>query len=708
MGMGKSLVADRSLQHAIETARADASAPIPVFVRASLLDKPLDQFIIEASHGLGNPSHQGAHVVIDGADEAGLGRPHALLAQARQLVVTWPNSKVIITSRPLPEIVDASEACQIPPLTRAEATALIQTVSGRWVTHHEVEQWPAVVHDLMATPLFAILIADQLARGEHVSHTSEADLIREMVTRTLRAIGPHEHTSEALLLRLAVLAIDRNHAPVDATEVGNLRDVDRLTATGLVVYARGHLAFAHAAFTEWFASESVAAGTPSMAELVQDRERLERWLFPISFLLARASHDMIAKLLSPLVEVAPGLAAVIVSDAADRSSGSTLDIHLTTTAIGQRLRNALATWIAGTEPLGAAIGPCDEAGTILPMGIRVEAGRLILAWHQPVHTIPPVFPLPESEAFGQLDPSEYHARESRPISSAPIWPWIWSLDHLTRKLKPVVERYALGVPAGPLAREYAWVTALARMGRGDHRREPMSISVLQERLNMPHFRDQDTITTQRRQLHLGPLRDELDRLQDAGQVELKYPWPGEDRRLPHARGGWIWSGYSNDQLLRLVRADYGAALEGYRDLVNTRFPRLAPDLNHFSQMPCRFIATLHPPQSGGIAGPSLSWFIVPNRNHRHNIFDIDLEHDADETVRWEGQQFHADEEITRFIPKFKGPLPLLCEDQAIQTKPLHELFRARPVTSIVFEWLYDDLSRLGWVDEKMASFMVEP
>lgn len=101
VGAGKSLVAERIFQKAIIKVRNDSSAPVPIYLEAmDSAVEDLQEIIIKKTAGLGNPKIQGAAIIIDGADEIGTGLAAELLHKARVLIESWPNSRVIITSRP--------------------------------------------------------------------------------------------------------------------------------------------------------------------------------------------------------------------------------------------------------------------------------------------------------------------------------------------------------------------------------------------------------------------------------------------------------------------------------------------------------------------------------------------------------------------------------------------------------------------------------
>src|SRR5581483_2205014 len=129
VGAGKSLAGERLHQRAIAACLADAAAPIPVWLRGrDIGGRMLREVVAESCAGLGEPRHQGLTLVIDGADEPGPATAFDLLTAARELAETWPNTGIVLTTRPIPSFGQAVEIVRVPPLEEMESLALTTRV----------------------------------------------------------------------------------------------------------------------------------------------------------------------------------------------------------------------------------------------------------------------------------------------------------------------------------------------------------------------------------------------------------------------------------------------------------------------------------------------------------------------------------------------------------------------------------------------------
>jgi hypothetical protein len=76
MGVGKSIAAERFHQAAIAAQLTDATAPVPVYLRAREAGDDLEAKVLSRADGLGDPRQQGSIVVVDGIDDFRLSRLH--------------------------------------------------------------------------------------------------------------------------------------------------------------------------------------------------------------------------------------------------------------------------------------------------------------------------------------------------------------------------------------------------------------------------------------------------------------------------------------------------------------------------------------------------------------------------------------------------------------------------------------------------------
>ena len=184
-GVGKSLLAERLLQQAIADARLSADAPIPVFLKALELEHRLEQHIRLGSGEIANPRVQGAFVVVDDVHEVGIGRANQLLSESRILTGSWPNTSIIMTSRPIPGLGDAEETIAVEPKSEEDATAIISIIAGFPVTPGIIASWSQSIRETIRRPLFAVLMGSFLKDGADRLPYSGVELLEHLINLSL-------------------------------------------------------------------------------------------------------------------------------------------------------------------------------------------------------------------------------------------------------------------------------------------------------------------------------------------------------------------------------------------------------------------------------------------------------------------------------------------------------------------------------------------
>ena len=270
VGAGKSMTGDRLLQEAIRRVQSDASAPIPVYLEATSITESLDATVLNETRGLGDPRQQGAFVFIDGVEQRGAGLATELLAEARVLGSGWPNTTVVITSRPIHAFVGAEEAIPIPELSEIEANSIVSRISGTTASASLIRSWPLSLSASIRRPLFAVLLGSYLRDQPMQYPRSLGELISHLVERSLIGSQTDRVGQNQTLKRLAVLSVERG-GPVSTDDVLPQRaDLDLLLGTGLVTEYSRALAFPLPILQQWFAAQSLASGDVTVEEIAGD------------------------------------------------------------------------------------------------------------------------------------------------------------------------------------------------------------------------------------------------------------------------------------------------------------------------------------------------------------------------------------------------------------------------------------------------------
>ncbi|OIQ10581.1 DUF4062 domain-containing protein [Neomoorella thermoacetica] len=687
MGAGKSLIAERLYQQAIVEARKNINGPIPVYLQAFEAVDGLEKAIKKAVNGLGNPSIQGVHVFVDGVDEVETANASRILNEGRILANTWLKSRIVLTSRPIPIFKGIEEAVTVPQLTDEEAYGLIDDLAGKSVSSGMTWGWSKSIQEAIHLPLFAVLMGNYLHAQDMGAPKSKGELISHLVEQALMQRGINLADATGVLHRLAALSIDRSGSPIPAVEVAPTEKLTPLLESGLVVEHSGAIFFPLPILTQWFAARSLAEGFPSVGELLNDPQRLEAWRYPLIIFVATFSHEQVTSILEPLTKEHPGFVSQIIDDGLASWGLEEEVLPPPPQECGQRIRTAMKAWVEGIGPLAQLIAPVRDDGTLLPIGVRSHGAGLITGWYYGTEKVPDIVTLPLNLDKDLRWP---HTRWARPGRQSG-WAWRWALEELSNKLSELLRHQALPIEDGPLTREYVWITALKIVGRGSLDYRPIPLSEIEKHFSSFPSHINDFMDARRHRWNLGPLRREILRLRNLGELELRPPWPGPDLE---PRAGWVWEMYSDEQLLARTKAVYEGALKGYQQLVETWFSRLADQLDTWVILPARLVGNIIPPDRGKewAGSPKIHWYLEP------------LPY---------GTQSYVDLTLGTGDASIKDPLLIFnhLRAQSHKVRPgtmmwgrftIHhgilDIFEPSIATRLAYDWLWEDLSKISWVN----------
>lgn len=697
-GAGKSLIAERIFQKAIKQACESADALLPVYLKAQKVVGQLQQAVEAEISRLGESPSKGVAVIVDGADEVGSGLAAAdLLNEARILVNAWRESTVVITSRPIPILVESEEAVRVPPLSDKDAYALIERFSKRAITPYVAYKWPESIHDAVHRPLFAVLLGIYLRDRNMMAPNSTGELLSNLVERSLRQARANNSNVEQLQ-RLAVLSTDRSRGLVSKTEVASTSELQMLLDSGLVVEDAGTISFPLPILSQWFAAQSLAAGIPEPNDLINDPEKLERWRYPLAIFVGSFDHDRVSKLLAPLAENHPAFAAEIVNEELARTSWNyTNKVSLPPShECGQRIQTAMRGWVKGIGSLSKLIAPVREDGTLMPIGIKADEGGVTTAWYHGSDAIADVVKLPLSQL--PLFPDWPTLGYSKP-SHKSAWAWEWTLHELVDSLSQLLQHRVLPISDGPLLQEAVWQTALTVTQRGSFYHSPIPLIEIEECLSrLPGNIFPSGVNEQLRKHYLNQLVTEVNRLRKLGEVELYPPWPGPDRNFIN---GWIWESYTQQQMLARAKAVYAGAIKGYQQLVNTWFPKFAPRLATAVTLPARLvgIVTLPQPDEGPRCFPGVEWCFeaLPHGQQSYVDFCIGETGTLMKNVHFPSA---LNERLLSQRPEAAAGIRTSMHSQIL------DVFKPNSAIELAYSWLWDDLNRVSWVDGLLGTTLL--
>lgn len=692
IGVGKSLFAERLLQEAIVAARHETDAPIPVYLEAIEINGRLEEYVRASAQESGDPRVQGAFIVVDDAHEVGLGQAAQLLRESRILAGSWPNSVIVMTSRPIPGFGDAEEAITVQPLGEEDASAIISKVAGYPVTLGIRASWSQSIRETVRRPLFAVLMGSFLKGGPDSFPSSEVELMEHLIKRSLGNQGEPLHKANSLLRQLGGLSTDRG-GPVPSAEVVSSRDeLELLLGSTVVVDRKGALSFPLPIFREWFASQCLVTGNVKIEDLLQDGRRLERWRQAIIFAVGTLSYSSASALLGPITRGQPAVASIIVTEAITRWSDEGDESPLPPVPeMGSRIRDAMDAWIQGIGPLARLTGPVKPDGTTCPLGLQINRRWVTTSWYRGNETVPDVMDLPPStHVLGAYDPT-WPSIHHRQVGNQPAWAWRDTHGELVESVTRLLDGRRLPMSDGPLLREEVWEFALSVAGHSSLYSESISLQAIRQSIDewlTPNLAAINIGGRTYERVDLIRLVTEIDRLITDRQSYISEPWPSADKEL--FSSSWVWDLFSEERLLERTRAIYAGALVSYEQLVNQWFPNFADRLDTMIMLPARVHGILYRPErtTGFQSGPGIFWRLEPLSPENSSFIDILPEDER-----------HGRDDFGEFCERVRAMRPKFSEWLGIsEVHGILDVFGPRPATNLAYHWIASDLRRLSWVN----------
>lgn len=685
MGSGKSIAAERHHQACLEAAANEEGLPVPVFLRAAECLPSLQKAVEAAGEEVGHPRVRGADVVVDGVDEVGHEAAGQLLTEARVLVGTWPSTTVLLTSRPVPALIEATEHRTLPQLPAEQQEECVALSAGRDFTPASMFSLPQPVRATLGQPLFALLVGMSI-RHRDATPRAPIDLMVMLGERATRDLA----IDQTQLRALATRSVVRELGPVPTGEILGGAPIDALLATGMLTYRGSGLAFVLPALAQWFASQALLLGETTAEELLEAPEDLELWRYPLGLAIALGSVHQANSLLTPLMEHEAGFALRVLDAAFGQAilGGATPPPWREG---GRQVRDSLQTVARALGPLAPLVAHTDETGRVLPMGVASDERHLTIGFRH-VQDRPDVFALgaeddPVGPGLG------WGTVRSSVVGPGAAWAWHWSITGLRSALAGVLKGRLLPLPlTGPLSDEEVWASACDVANESVLTTGALELPLLSGLLaDIPDSAyEQGPVLFKKGggPAHdLRGLRARVLQLRSEGHVTLEAPIPPADR-LPN--GGWIGEFFSEDRLLEAASRIYEAAILAYRQLVERWMPTLLRQLEHYVLMPVRvvgFVETGRGAKHALGAIPHLSGFLepLPGGAPDEVVMKVSKEPfdlSAAESV-W-AQQRAARPTAARWLTGTVGGMPL-------------EVGGRYPISDAVYDWIAHDLKRLGLV-----------
>lgn len=581
VGAGKSLIAELSLNQAIKDALDDPMAPVPLYSRATEVEGGLAEWVVRESTSIGDPSVVGAFVVLDGADEPGPRPPGRLIDDARALVNSFPSSRVLITSRPIPVLASAAERKDVDELSEAHVLELITRVTGPASAPRDLYGLDPSLRHALKRPLFALMYAVLLTREVTGRLRSGPDIVRALIEKILEG-----RSNLADLDDVAATLTREGRADFHPSEFGAFKDLQARLATGLLAQDGERIRFGLPILQEWFAAQYLTSHLLDRAAMLGTERLRDRWRAAIALCLEGLDRERADALMAWLVEVDPGFAAGLPVQSPYALREAT-PLERPAVAYGNEWQNAIASWTVSLGPLARQVFPVDAQGRPRTLAVRVDRGDLVY-WRDATS----VDPMTKDLAAEDRAKPGFVQHGHMQVQDWRGWAWAQTLGELQDGLAQLLSSGNLEVHgSSDYDKEMAWLLASVLTQRGSLDPRPIPIdAALKSRFAV--LAGSDMVRTRGRGplMPVRPLAEALKSAESEGGEELLSPWPVRDKE----GGSWVWLPYSAERLLARTEGIYLAAMGIYHALVAEHFRPVAARLWHWRMFPATLVGVFTP------------------------------------------------------------------------------------------------------------------
>ncbi|MGQ4344017.1 hypothetical protein [Streptomyces sp. SAS_275] len=698
MGAGKSEEAERWWSEGVTRAWADENVAIPVWLEARLVRQGLAAAVQEL---LGGDPDRECRIVIDDLDSVSPAQADELMDEARRLVLVWPKACVLATTRPGAGAVHDGESLVIAGWPLDRGLALLRVVVGDeafWkIDAHETRQ-------LLTSPLLVLALGSRLREGGS-ARVSTRELLSGLADSILRRERPGSRDVWNGLVRLASMVMD-TQGLVAASSFGREHEIWELEETGLVVRSENRLRFALPLFEQHFAAQALQDETARLEDAAGP-ESFPRWRYAIAFAVDTAAPDVAEGLMLRLARTNPAAASWVL----DEVIGTALSPHLgvigkggqielvseaAAVEAGQEIRRPTVAWLEGMGDLGRQLARHHNQ-KLAPWAVKLEAeGFMVLAVARDGVLAADVVARPDLTFGGGLL-SQFHGVHGFARPRGRLASWAWARNRLRKELAACMRRRALAVPpASALAAERLWFLARHLTDSRNRRNRSMPAENLRVKVDSM----MEVVTTSARaswRTASGATIDSADvrwlhsELQRLTQDVLTTPRPGPDRRNG-AR--YVWQAYSPELTLAITTDVLRDALTGYRDLVETNFPRFGHALGLYSIMPVQAEGmVVMPAEDDACAWAATVEYTFSRASEAavaaENLAKLELIFESDRLPRpWTDVPQEMSSVFT--VPG--------VHQEVLSTG--HD----RQATNLAYAWLARDLTAVGWLEQAPPFF----
>lgn len=605
---------------------------------------------------------------IDGLDEIQYAAANQIISEEQYLSMFFPENIIIIGSRPLSYLPNDRYLIDIRPLSATQRDELIDKILSvnrpfRHFVHTQFEQ-------SLSRPLFCIIYALLQNSGNIEREMNEIDILSIFVDKAAKDIIEGSDTVYNDLLLLSIKTVDRGLRDIHISEITLSGSLDSVLKTGLVSKQGDYLSFPIVIIAQFLAAKALQKKTVDINPIIQSKERLDYWKYPLSILFAQSSFDESFDSFAAIIRTSPGTASQIIRDGIRAGKLCSLQ---TSEECGKMIFRCMEVWCDSLGELAQYIAPI-HGSSMLTLGVCVYNSSIIYTWFESKSNAA-VIVLSRQEMLRLNNTIHF-----RVVSAQSTWPWIITLDYLSDNLKKRIAGQSILGLCSQLNNEAFWDSARVLSGKGTLNHDAISVKAFEKYRNYPR----SILRCNGNNINMDTFFTTLDRCIGNGLTEIKPPFPTGDRECD----GFVWSCYSSERYLELTKYAFSSALASYTELVETVFYCFKDALSIAQLLPCKIVGGLeYDPQGGFENAPGLTWYLEALPRGSNN--DVDIEY---RTIPFNDMSLldSISRNINESRPESNYRGFTICSEVLRLNNP-------KPVTNIVYKWLESELRKIGWL-----------
>lgn len=652
---------------------APDQAILPVFIQASVIDgKAGIQKWLQKNVGYSNTMR--VFVLVDGLDEMAYSDAEHLIQEIRIIGYQNKSFNALIASRPL-SILESEKKYPMPPVSEEKSEKLFSMINNdqkmnMHIFHGNNEK---AFKEMLNKPLFVLLYALYAKDAKGISNAM--DLVNLFIDKSLSKVLKRNANIKKELEEMAVLAINKELGSINQTELGNNLDIDTLLSTGFISKRKDSYIFILPIIAQWLGAMAIRDGIVKIEDIIYDTEALFAWRYSLSILFSQITFQESEDYFIKIVQAAPGMASLIIKDGIcfERSGSMTRE-----SISGRRLYKAFGCWSSLFQNID--LGITDKKGNITTLWYQQDQDYIAFSFADIYMGKDIMFTIEPKDKMHFLNYTK------RRTYGQATWPWIVSLETISSRLSNCIDKKAYYLKDSIMEKEYLWKYALKMIGKGDWYSGDIYLEELDSFRSISEMHDNCYYSG----INLKEYFADLDR--NIGKKKtINPPYPVGD--LDNYENGWIWDNYTETRMLERIIHTYKNAAELYPIFIDTFFPKLREQMSTYLLLPAKIEGKFAFDKSDKSYNgePYLSRIAYPIQSDAQSIVDFcfgkksDLNdedfknlQDADNACRMYRRESHPYISITLT----KGT----CFDAS-----------TTPVTDLIYDWLKNDLKKLGWL-----------